>query len=255
MIDDKDLLAAIVEEALRQIGEKSRKNRHILALFCAGTLGSREAIGQITSLEADGCRITSVLTPNAERMFDEGEGCFRQIPGKVADPQLAALRDILGDVDALAIPILTANTAAKISTGVADNVVTELAREWLMRGKPIVAVKDSCDPAIHHNSGTPAAYVRMLNGNIATLQSFGVKMMPSAKLYEELKKTLFGTPRGALAAEEQITSGFVPFAARILDSKAVLAAPVGKMDVSRNTIVTPLAFDVAKERGVEIVFK
>ena len=139
--------------------------------------------------------------------------------------------EILSKNDIILLPLLTKNTVAKLVVGIRDNAVTNLVSKALLLEKRVIAAYDSCIV----NSEVP--YAKLINSNVERLKDFGLIFVQAKELADYMlnKKDL------------EINS---------LREKNVIAAKDlkdlynKKIIISKNTVVTTLAKERAKENNI-----
>lgn len=139
--------------------------------------------------------------------------------------------EILSKNDIILLPLLTKNTVAKLVVGIRDNAVTNLVSKALLLEKKVIAAYDSCIV----NSDVP--YAKLINSNVETLKNYGLIFVQAKELADYMlnKKDL------------EINS---------LREKNVIAAKDlkdlynKKIIISKNTVVTTLAKERAKENNI-----
>lgn len=257
---DPDLVKRIVLEVLERLERSPRK---ALVLLSGGTIGAEQSIKAIGELKSQGWQLKMVLTPGAERALD-----LKKIHSLLADvPVLTEATGwppipLLQAHDLILVPILTINTASKVSLGVADNLVTTLLLEGLLMGKSIVAAKDACDIdhpqriAMGMDRGT-AIFKQRLRDNIANLVNYGVHLVPATELVAVANR-MVGTEEKLkdMPKPDQlpVKSG-INFKGKILSRGDLVDLQDRKITINRATIVTPLARDIARESGISIVIQ
>ncbi|NPV69147.1 MAG: hypothetical protein HPY55_00695 [Firmicutes bacterium] len=250
-VDENALVEEIVAEVLRRLAGRGKR---VLALFCGGGLGAPEGRAEVKKLQDAGYTVRAVFTPSAERVL--GKGWLRSELGDIeivteADGETPGA--LLKETDLTLVPVLTLNTAAKVAHGIADTLVATLIMESLLTGRPVLAAKDACDPANPMRAGlgmdkVAPAYRALLAGNLERLAEFGVRLVGATGLAAAVSGE---------AGDKQAAPGPGPgaasFTGRVL-SRADIAAFKGRViRVSAGTLVTPLARDLARDRGIEMV--
>ncbi len=255
MLDAEDLLA-IVEEVLKRLGITDN-DKCILALFSAGESGAVTAIRQVRSLEKQGYVIRSVLTPQAQAMFVSGTRKFPSIPGRVPLRRDQNPMEVVEETGTIVLPTLTMNTVAKIATGISDNTVTDFVRLGLLAGKRIIAAKDACDPNLPIYRNASAAYKEMVLKHLETLRSFGIRFVDAEALADAITGVPIGTGLEKAESVPKVTTGSeIPvFSGRILDAGVLRSFKGSFLWLDRGTLVTPLAKDIARERGIHLQYR
>ena len=142
--------------------------------------------------------------------------------------------EILSKNDIILLPLLTKNTVAKLVVGIRDNAVTNLVSKALLLEKRVIAAYDSCIV----NSEVP--YAKLINSNVERLKDFGLIFVQAKELADYMlnKKDL---EINSLREKNVITAKDLK---DLYDKKII---------ISKNTVVTTLAKERAKEN--QIVFE
>lgn len=249
MAENEDVLVErIVAEVLRRLGGRGKR---ALALFCGGTIGAPEGRAEVKKLLAAGYTVRAVLTPSAERVL--GEQWLRSELGDIeviTEASGQAPGAILKETDLTLVPVLTLNSAAKVAHGIADTLVTTLIMDSLLTGRPVFVARDACDPThpVRAKLGmnrASSAYQALLAGNLARLTEFGVRLVAASELAAAVQGETPAVPTAPAAGPV--------FSGRVL-SRSDVAGWEGKvLKVSAGTLVTPLARDLARDRGIELI--
>jgi len=252
------LFEKIVREVLRRLQEKVEQPKRALVLFTGGLIGLPQALDQLKKSQAEGWELVPVLSPAAEEVIGiarikESLGTAEVFTSKNSPPP----SQLLQGVEVVLVPVLTMNTAAKVALGLADTNVTTLISEAIMLGKSIIAARNAADPnspqrrELGMNKG-PAPWVQMLAEYLGRLENFGIRLVD----VEELTADICGR-RGSkvvLAAVGAQPEETKKAAGVVTRADVIRAWEEGRDLVLRpRTIVTPLAREVAREYGVELV--
>ena len=142
--------------------------------------------------------------------------------------------EILSKNDIILLPLLTKNTVAKLVVGIRDNAVTNLVSKALLLEKRVIAAYDSCIV----NNEVP--YAKLINSNVEKLKDYGLIFVQAKELADYIlnKKDL---EINSLREKNIITVNDL----KDLHNKKII--------ISKNTIITTLAKERAKEN--KIVFE
>lgn len=265
-MDQEELVKRVTSEVLRQLQQRtvaecvqSKESAvHALAIFTGGTIGFTQGLEEIKQLQSHGFDITVVLSPTAEKIV--GIDAIQAKLGKqneIITSQSCYPKQLLQQAQIVLVPVLTQNTAAKLACTIADTQVTTLIMQALMMGKPVIAAVNAADPEasgrIQASMGKASiGLLRTLRGNLEKLESHGMRLVPVESLAEESQKIIEGLMR------PMTSSGPLKAKRSVLDATTVKVA-AGKhsknITVSLTTLVTPLAYDVARDFGIEIIKK
>jgi hypothetical protein len=254
-----DKLAQIVEAEVRkalvdqtksepksEIPPSSKKN--ILALFTGGYSKLDEAIEQLDKLIKASYSVDVVMSQSAVNVI--GKDKIKSISGIgeltcESAPLFSSLKAIQKS-DTIIVPILTRNSSAKIALGINDTLVTNIITQSLISGKPVIAGRNSADPDLNDcpciaTPNTPQPLILLAKNYLQILESYGVKLVDVSEIADLV---IGGLDKGEIADQKLITQ----------ETIARLPQGANKINVAKGSIITPLARDMAKERGIEIVF-
>jgi phosphopantothenoylcysteine synthetase/decarboxylase len=261
-MDQEELVKRVTSEVLRQLQQRTvtecvqfnESTIHALAIFTGGTIGFTEGLEEIEKLQSHGFDITVVLSPTAEKIV--GIDAIQAKLGKqieIITSQSGYPKQLLQQAQLILVPVLTQNTAAKLAFTIADTQVTTLIMQALMMGKPVIAAVNAAEPEaserIQIQMGKASiGLLRTLRSNLEQLKSHGMRLVDVASLAEESQKIIEGAMRPSSVKMKK----------SVLDATTVKNAATQKdktIIVSLTTLVTPLAYDVAREFGIEIIKK
>jgi hypothetical protein len=259
-IIEKTIIDVIVEEIVGEVLERLKKlPKKALVIFTGGTIGFHESIEQLKKLQKDGWKFKVLLSKGAENIYTKE--LIKNLLGledTEIDGEMDAkeTKNYYKDIDKVILPVLTMNTAAKVSLGIADNLVTNIIARSLMTNIPIVASKNACDPLeeerirIGLGKGS-TSYVNMMKNHLNRLESYGIKLTHGNKLYEvAVENTKQGIHKKDHPVKKQVV-----YDKKVLTRGDVVSAFHIKKDLilRSNTIITEVAKDTAKELGVKII--
>lgn len=248
---DRDrLVELITAEVMRQLrGEPSPAVGSLhkaLVVFTGGTTGLDIGLEQLSMIQGFSTELTIVLSAAAERIVgaDRIRGKLgsrvRVICGELAYPELE-----LREADMLLVPVLTQNTASKLAHTLCDTMASTLILQALMVGKTVIAASNAAE--LHGTRGA-AALREAFRSSLRKIETYGVQLTSVDNLASATQQSL----RARLKATDP-----EPIAQkRVLDAetvKAVARGGVRTITITQGTIVTPLAYDLAKELHMEII--
>ncbi len=249
-----EMIDIIVNEVIKRIkSEKHEQGKRALVLFTGGNIGFKSSIENTKKLINDGWNLKVILSKNAN--FILNSNVIKQelgIEDVFVEGEIDDINYLQQDIDKIIIPILTMNSASKIAYGISDTLVTYLVSWGIMKGIPVIAAKDACDPEndirLKLNSQSPVAYNNMIKDNLKKLESYNIRFTSAEKLYEDV--TNFS---GGIQPDNQPV---------LLKKKLITAEDIMKVKedsceivVPKDTIVTALAKDMADSMGVNIKIK
>ena len=258
---ETDLIQKIVSEVINRMktAEETKpakpNSKNALVIFSGGTTGLAETLSQLQAIAASSYRLQVVMTPAAEDVISES-----LIKSKLGDVEIISEvnrkspGELTKNADKIIVPVLTMNTAAKLAYGIADNLASTVVLYGLLRGKPVIAVRDACDPCnpirdkIGMNSENET-FRSMLLGNLLRLEQYGIVLVNSG----DLSAAVMGlsiekkcSPMGSVKPERV-------FSQKVLSAGDIALCREKFIKVSDKTVITAMAMDLAKERGIEIL--
>jgi len=257
---DNDKLIQIIEaevrKALANMPEEDKPppkstRKKATAIFTCGCDSTSEAIKQVEKLIEKGYDVTAVVCPIAVEMnlveMLEDIGGISEILVSGYD-RVDKLAD---ESEVIMIPVLSRPAAAKLALGITDNFAIAVVMQGLITGKPVIAARNSIDPdsassAYAAADKTPPALIQLAKNYLNTLTSFGMTIVDISELAD------------AADGKPQQNSYLADDGKRPLISKSVIdsiAEGVKEFVIPDNSIVTPLAKEMAKEREIKLVME
>lgn len=229
------IIEYIVQEVIKKINsqniieEFSPKEKILVAI--TGSTNNLEQIVLELRRISQNYDLSLVFSEAAKNIIDENIFSEFHI---IKDFSIKNYDEILSKNDIVLLPLLTKNTVAKLVVGIRDNAITNLVSKALLLEKKVIAAYDSCIV----NNDVP--YAKLINSNVEKLKDYGLIFVQAKELADYMlsKKDL------------EINS---------LREKNVIAAKDlkdlynKKIIISKNTVVTTLAKEKAKEN--KIVFE
>ena len=134
----RELVAAVTALVLRELERLDSgvppvdAEKTLLVLVCGGSRGAEEARAQLERLRRDGCRLRALYTGAGARILGKDwlEGA------ELVSPEGASPLQLVRECDAVVLPVLTFNTAAKAALGLADNPVSTALLHALLKASP-----------------------------------------------------------------------------------------------------------------------
>jgi hypothetical protein len=262
-VDNEQLVQLVTAEVMRQLAKmptalppQAVKHRSLqaVAIFTGGTIGCEQSLAELQKLQDLNFRLTVVLSPTAESIV--GSDKIKGNLGRDIDiitTQSPYPGKVLREAAIVLVPVLTQNTAAKLAHSLADTLATTLIMQALMMGKPVVAALNAADPADSWRAKadmgkSPPGLAQALRGNLRKMESYGIQLVQVEQLAAHSQKILDSNVNKPVSGEQTKK--------KVIDAETIKAAVSNgdkSITASRTMIVTPLARDVAREYGIEIV--
>lgn len=229
----RELIARIVAELLDQ-----PPRRNALVLFTGALLGFEESLASLGRL-GGAVNLDWTQTDSASRILDRA--AIDAVGMTPTDRSLVVSHDLL------IIPTLTVNMVAKVAGGIGDCLASNVIAEFIMSGKPVVAVTNAACPDSADKRGwfpdMPDGYAAMLRGNLKTFASFGVRLTTAAKLDVAVRRVVdVAAPGPGLDCEEKVVSASVLAGVR----------PGSTLHIRRDAIVTDIAREAAASAQITL---
>ena len=230
----EQVLEAQVSTATQLVDEKQ-----LLAIFGATQLELDEPLQQLSTCIQDGWKITIILSDLATKTIN-----FEPIYAAVGEENVLqenALTDIATFVDTyqqIVLPVFSHPMAAKLALRLVDTPCTYLVFEALSQGKQVIAVSDAL------NQGETTKKINNIEVEYVNLLSeLGVQWVPMMQIAELVTKKMNDSPAS-------------------LDKPLISATTISNLEANvqelvhvKSAIITPLAREHAKKRGIKLIPK
>ena len=229
------IIEYIVQEVVKKINsqniiEEFSPKEKILVVITGSTNNLEQIVLELRKISKN-YDLSLVFSEAASNIIDENVFSEFHI---IKDFSIKNYDEILSKNDIILLPLLTKNTVAKLVVGIRDNAVTNLVSKALLLEKRVIAAYDSCIV----NNEVP--YAKLINSNVERLKDFGLIFVQAKELADYMlkKKDL---EINSLREKNVITAKDLK---DLYDKKII---------ISKNTVVTTLAKERAKEN--QIVFE
>ena len=229
------IIEYIVQEVVKKINsqnitEEFNPKEKILVAITGSTNNLEQIVLELRKISKN-YDLSLVFSEAASNIIDENMFSEFHI---IKDFSIKNYDEILSKNNIILLPLLTKNTVAKLVVGIRDNAVTNLVSKALLLEKRVIAAYDSCIV----NSEVP--YAKLINSNVERLKDFGLIFVQAKELADYMlkKKDL---EINSLREKNVITAKDLK---DLYDKKII---------ISKNTVVTTLAKERAKEN--QIVFE
>lgn len=268
-MDNEQLVQWVTAEVMRRLALKEPSGqekiaacrKRALVIFTGGTIGFEASLLELRKIQAADVELTVVLSAAAEKIL-AGDRIKEQLGGGITliTPSSPYPGRLLRESDLVLVPVLTQNTAAKLAGTLSDSLPATLILQGLMLGKPVVAAMNAADPQdawrIKMNMGQSSpGLVEALRQNLKKIAGYGVKLVPVHELAAASQKILAAT--GDAAAHPSGRGDSLPRKNLVNAETVKAAAQAGLKEIviAANSIVTPLARDLAREYAIALVAK
>lgn len=241
-----DQIRRIVERVLQEQTSVSTQITHekrLLAIFGATQFALDEPIQQLQTCRRNGWKITVILSDLATKVIN-----LEPIHGAFGEENILqenVLSDITTFVETyqqIVLPVFSYPMAAKLALRLVDTPCTYLVFEALSKGKKVIAASD----ALHQNEisvKTDPIFSKLKNDYVNALSELGVQLVPMTQIAESVVERMSGS---CAVVEETLISA---------TTISNLDANVRELVYANPAIITPLAREHAKKRGIELIPK
>jgi len=256
------LVAEVISRLATRLGADGSRGL-LMVVFTGATAGFREALQQVRRLVLSGYRIQTAFSKGASELY--ARVVRNQLSGfphiETVDPGkwLSALQS----AHAVVVPLLSVNTLSKLALLIADDLSTNLILHGLFMGKPIIVARNGADPEkpgrreLGFHLGSPALN-RALMDRLRILGEFGCILVDVDQLGETVQLTL---PRTAASPEAgghpalQTSGRTLSVSEAVITSLHVTHAhrAGANLVVTKSTLITPLARELAARCGVDFL--
>lgn len=226
------IIEYIVQEVVKKINsqniiEEFSPKEKILVAITGSTNNLEQIVLELRKISKN-YDLSLVFSEAAKNIIDENIFSEFYI---IKDFSIKNYDEILSKNDIILLPLLTKNTVAKLVVGIRDNAVTNLVSKALLLEKRVIAAYDSCIV----NNEVP--YAKLINSNVEKLKDYGLIFVQAKELADYMlnKKDL---EINSLREKNVITAKDLK---DLYDKKII---------ISKNTVVTTLAKERAKENNI-----
>ena len=241
-----DQIKRIVERVLQEqtsVSAQITDEKRLLAIFGATQLELDEPLQQLHTCRQNGWKITIILSDLATKVtnLEPIHAAF----GEENVLQENALSDITAFVEnyqQIVLPVFSYPMAAKLALRLVDTPCTYLVFEALSKGKKVIAASD----ALNQDEvpvKTDPIFSKLENDYVNALSELGVQLVPMTQIAESVIERVSGSR--AVVEKTLISATTI----------SNLDADVRKLVYVNPAIITPLAREHAKKRGIELIPK
>jgi hypothetical protein len=169
-----------------------------------------------------------------------------------ADEFAKAPIELPKDYDGIVIPEIDLDNAARVCHGLKGSVKAEIIFSALVLNKPVIIGEDSpgikrADRRTLQTLELPLPYRKRFEKYKAELKDFGIRFSKQSLLHETIKDLFItnveGNPDLVIFRERILTTEWL--ASNLAKSKTLM--------IEEGTVLTPLAKDLIKEKGIKLI--
>lgn len=256
--------ALFVDALAQRVVEKLlARMKQALVVYTGSDIGQDAALASMKRLKAEGFTFRVLFSRSAAKLLDverirselEPEELWIETPEETPEALTARY-------DTIIVPAATVRTAAHVSACMADTPAAAVILDGLMRGKNVILNLDGCCP---ENKERARRGFRMteplketLSKNLETLRAYGARLTTSDRLYESTMRTFragvsAGKKEERKSAPGPVTTGQIRLNCHVVSGQQLASCPSNSVVlVERNALITQLAADDARRRGISI---
>lgn len=241
-------LTAVEPRSAADGGARSARSSSAFVVAMGEGERGAELIGvHVRELRKAGARVTvvpSAIWPRArvERALSAEAGT------QVLEAPPASWSGLLRESSALVVPNLALHELAALSHLLSATPATAAMLAALLEGRTVVAGNDDIQFLTVNAARLPKAILEGVRGYVAKVGAMGVRLLEGAQLSAALS-----APSNAVRTASSAAQGRNVLTRE--DVESYLRGGASTIEVAAGTIVTPLAREVARQSGVEIVFR
>ena len=237
LIDQIRKIVERVLEAQASTTTQIANEKRLLAIFGATQLELDEPLQQLQACMQDGWKITIILSHLATKVINpEPVHAMFGEENVLHEDTLTNIANFVDTYQQIVLPVFSHPMAAKLALRLVDTPCTYLVFEALSKGKKVIAIND----ALNQNEASAkinAIEVEYVN----VLSELGVQWVPMMQIAESIKNRTDDSP----------TSSDKPLISATTISN--LDANVQELVHAKQAIITPLAREHAKKRGIKLI--
>lgn len=244
-MDLQALIDEITELVVAQLGVRSpvaATGPQVLVVMGDGERGSEQLLVGLKGLVRAAGRVSVVPSRVWPRTRLDGVGDVARVIE--APPSWVRL---VQESRAVVVPNLSLHELSGLSSLLTLTPASAAVMEGLIEGRPVLAGNDEVNFLSVHAARLPKAVVEGMRGHAARVAAMGVKLVEGMRLADEL--TLASAPPAVASTNGRIGRNVLTRE----DVEVILRGGSLTIEVAAGTIVTPLAHEIARAAGAQIV--
>ena len=241
-----DQIKRIVERVLQEqtpISTQITHEKRLLAIFGATQLELDDPIQQLHTCRQNGWKITIILSDLATKVInlEPIHAAFGE-ENVLQENALSNITNFLETYQQIVLPVFSYPMAAKLALRLVDTPCTYLVFEALSNGKKVIAASDALNQGEVFVKTGPI-FSKFENDYVNALSELGVQLVPMTQIAESVIERVSGSR--AIVEKTLISTTTI----------SNLDADVRELVYANPAIITPLAREHAKKRGIELIPK
>lgn len=237
-----DQIRKIVEEVLQEQTPNATQTpheKHLLAIFGATSLELEPSLQQLQMCKQNGWNIAIIVSELATKTIDTQ--AISAVFGEeniLQEDALSNIKTLVETYDQIVLPVFSYPMAAKLALRLVDTPCTYLLSEALSKGKNVIAASDAL------NLGTTGPIFNKLDDDyVNALSELGVQLVKVTQIAEAVGQK---TADSSAVVEDTLISA---------TTISNLDADVRELVYANAAVITPLAREHAKTRGIKLIPK
>lgn len=250
--------------------ERPKTETRMAVVFLGSDVALESALSGLKDWQTGHIHMTFIFSKAALEVLPAGQLIKRYRPHQVIAgvqndicPCLegAAREKLIQDLDLVYVPNLTQNTAAKLATGIQDDLISNLLWHGLAQGKKVFAnptgVIEPAGVYQRSNLGTSleglnnkfnAVMLKTMKQHLETIQSYGVSFeIPELRKLGAEKQEKRAQLKDCVTLSDDL-------AQKVITERHILSLTTGsKLALRKGVKVTPLAKEAARKRQIELL--
>ncbi len=259
----KEMVAEITREILSAMHQEKQQNQpKVLYIFCDST--AHEAyLDHFIKLKGSGIahdllfldgETSSWLGMNKLECGGAGK-CI------ASDEFAPAPLELPKEYDAFVIPEIDLDNAARVAAGLKGTIKAEIIFAALVLQKPVFVGSDvpgikRADRRTLQAVTLPVGYQKLFARHMAAMKELGVEFRLQSELADSVIAVLKARQQAEPASDADVISGDTQlFSGKLLTAdwlKTQPNLPTKSLNVQKGTIISPLAVDVLREKGIAL---
>ena len=241
-----DQIKRIVERVLQEqtpISTQITHEKRLLAIFGATQFALDEPIQQLQTCRQNGWKITIILSDLATKVasLEPIHAAFGE-ENVLQENTLNNISTLLESYQKIVLPAFSYPMAAKLALRLVDTPCTYLVFEALSKGKKVIAASDALNQS-EVSVKTGPIFNKLENNYVNALSELGVQLVSMTQIAESVIESVSGSR--AIVEKTLISATTI----------SNLDADVRELVYATPAIITPLAREHAKKRGIELIPK
>lgn len=237
-----DQIRKVVEKVLQEQTTTTTQAAHekqLLAIFGTTQLTLDEPLRQLRICEQNGWKITIILSELATKVINL-ESIYAAFgeDNILAENTLNDISTFVAPYQQIVLPVFSHPMVAKLALRLVDTPCSYLVFEALSKGKKVIAASDVLN---HGETSTKIGAIEVEYVNL--LSEFGVELVPMMQIAESVMEK---TDSPSATSEKSLISA---------STISNLDASVRELVYVSGAIITPLAREHAKKRGIKLIPK